>query len=174
MQLEARAKAFASARHADIGQVRAFTGEPYINHPAAVVEIVRRTPHTESMLAAAWLHDTVKDTPTTLEQIENLFGTEVMELVEMLTDISKPEDGDRASRKALDRAHTAQASAQAKTLKLADVIENCATIARMDFKFTRGYLTEKALLLNVLTEGDSSLWHEAKGIIEAGLSRVAE
>jgi len=63
--LELKAKAFATKCHEDIKQVRKYTGEPYINHPAAVVEIVRSVPHTEAMLCAAWLHDTVEDTNAT-------------------------------------------------------------------------------------------------------------
>lgn len=47
MDLEGRAKEFATRKHG--GQVRKYTGEPYINHPAAVVEIVRSVPHTEEI-----------------------------------------------------------------------------------------------------------------------------
>jgi len=59
---------------------------------------------------AAWLHDTVEDTPCTLDDVRNMCGEEVAVLVEMLTDTSKPEDGNRAARKAIDREHTAKAS----------------------------------------------------------------
>ena len=69
MTLEAAARVFATTHHAAIGQVRKYTGEPYINHPASVVELVRSVPHTEVMLAAAWLHDTVEDTMATLSFI---------------------------------------------------------------------------------------------------------
>src|ERR1700749_4267236 len=122
MGLESDARDFATRAHARVGQVRKYSGAPYIEHPAAVADIVRSVPHTEAMLAAAWLHDTVEDTGTTLDEIRAGFGDEVAELVEMLTDVSRPDDGNRAARKKVDRRHSARASAAAKTIKLADLI----------------------------------------------------
>ena len=155
--LEEKARTFAEAAHAGIDHRRKYTNEPYINHPAAVVALVRSVPHTEAMLAAAWLHDTVEDTPVTLAQIEAEFGPEVAALVDQLTDVSRPQDGNRKTRKAIDLAHTAQASAPAKTIKLADLIDNTRTIATYDPSFARVYLAEKAALLEVLREGDITL-----------------
>lgn len=166
MTLEERAKNFATERHGATNHIRKYTGEPYINHPAAVVELVRSVPHTEAMLAAAWLHDTVEDTGTTLSEIKDLFGIEVCAFVEMLTDVSKPEDGNRAERKALDREHTAKAMPPAKTIKLADLIDNSKSILERDPKFAKVYLREKALLLKILTEGDKTLWAKARAIID--------
>lgn len=163
--LERAAKEFATQRHGEINQVRKYTGEPYICHPASVVKIVRSVPHTDEMIAAAWLHDTIEDTETSLIEIIDNFGHAVGSLVENLTDISKPEQGNRKFRKALDRAHTAKASPQAKTIKLADLIDNSASIMKHDKKFAEVYLKEKALLLEVLTEGDQTLWNRAKEIV---------
>lgn len=168
MTLEEKAKAFATLQHGRIGQVRKHDATPYINHPAAVVELVRSVPHTEEMLAAAWLHDVVEDTPVTLNEIEFVFGLDVATLVEMLTDVSQPEDGNRAARKAIDRAHTAMASPAAKTVKLADLIENGRNILANDPKFARVYLDEKAQLLEVLREGDPILWAMAASIVDEG------
>lgn len=159
--MEERAREFATRYHASIDQRRKYTNEPYITHPAAVVELVRSVPHTEAMICAAWLHDTVEDTPATLEDIEREFGSEIAGLVEMLTDISKPEDGKRSVRKAIDRDHTEKASPQAKTIKLADLIDNTRSIVERDPAFAKVYLSEKALLLEVLYEGDQSLWQMA-------------
>ncbi len=164
--LETRAREFARRHHAAIGQKRKYTGEDYINHPAAVVRLVRSVPHSEEMLAAAWLHDTVEDTDATLDDIERHFGHEVAALVEMLTDVSRPEHGLRAARKAMDRDHTAQASPEAKTIKLADLIDNSISIMNHDQKFARVYMAEKAALLEVLTEGDQTLYAMATEIIE--------
>ena len=161
MRLEIAAQAFATKHHAAIGQVRKYTGEPYITHPAAVVELVRSVPHTEVMLAAAWLHDTVEDTTATLTDIYEAFGKDVAQMVEMLTDISIPGLGNRAQRKAMDHEHTALASPEAKTVKLADLIDNTRSIVARDPKFARIYLQEKQLLLQVLREGDSTLWQVA-------------
>lgn len=163
--MEAAARAFATTHHAAIGQVRKYTGEPYIHHPRAVVELVRSVSHTEVMLAAAWLHDTVEDTMATLGAIHAAFGSDVARMVEMLTDISIPEHGNRAQRKAIDRAHTALASPDAKTVKLADLIDNTRSVLDRDQEFAKVYIPEKRLLLEVLQEGDSTLWRMAHRIV---------
>jgi (p)ppGpp synthase/HD superfamily hydrolase len=113
------------------------------------------------MVAAAWLHDVVEDTGVTIETIRAEFGTEVAELVGWLTDVSKPEDGNRATRKAVDRAHTAEAPAEAQTIKLADLISNSKSIMEHDPAFAKTYLEEKRLLLAVMTKGDPGLHAEA-------------
>ncbi len=154
-----RARQFAAVAHA--GQRRSYTGEAYISHPAAVVELVKSRPHTDAMIATAWLHDVVEDTDVTVEAIRQIFGTDIATLVEHLTDVSRPEDGNRAARKAIDRAHIAAAPPEAKTIKLADLIDNTRTIAAHDPKFAKVYLAEKRLLLEVLREGDPVLWQIA-------------
>lgn len=159
--MEQQAKDFATRYHASIDHRRKYTGEPYITHPAAVVELVRSVPHTEAMICAAWLHDTVEDTPCTLDEIERVFGFEVATLVEMLTDVSKQSDGNRATRKGIDREHTAKVSPQAKTIKLADLIDNTQSIVAHNPAFAKVYLAEKALLLEVLRDGDATLWEMA-------------
>src|SRR5690606_38890864 len=95
-------KAHAEVRNPDgsIGQKRKYTGEPYILHPMSVAGIVATTPFaTKTMIAAALLHDVVEDTTYTLKDIEDRFGKEVARLVDWLTDLSTPADGNRAKRK---------------------------------------------------------------------------
>lgn len=166
INLEIRAREFATEAHDLVGQARKYTGEPYINHPASVVELVRGVRHTQEMLAAAWLHDTVEDCGVDLLEIHCLFGIGVARLVSMLTDVSKPEDGNRAKRKAIDRAHTALCSPEAATVKLADLIDNTRSIVEHDPAFAKVYLAEKRLLLGVLRHGDKTLWKEAARIAE--------
>lgn len=163
--LELRASVFAAVRHGEAGQVRKYTGEPYICHPAAVASLVRVVDHTPEMLAAAWLHDTIEDTDTTADELRDEFGREVADLVVMLTDVSKPGDGNRATRKALDRAHIAEASPAAKTIKLADLIDNTDSICSHDPDFAAVYLAEKRALLGVLEDGDATLWAAADLIV---------
>ena len=117
------------------------------------------------MICAAWLHDTVEDTGVTIETIRAEFGAEVAELVGWLTDVSRPEHGNRAHRKALDRAHSAAAPAEAQTVKLADLIANTRSIIEHDVAFARTYLEEKRLMLEVMTKGDSILMAEARKYI---------
>ena len=154
-----RALKFATIAHAD--QKRKYTGKPYIVHPIEVMQIVSTVKHDEAMLAAALLHDVVEDTDIDLDTIRDVFGDDVASLVDDLTDVSKPEDGNRKVRKALDREHSAQASARAQTIKLADLISNSSDILENDPKFAKVYLAEKELLLEVLTEGDASLRERA-------------
>jgi guanosine-3',5'-bis(diphosphate) 3'-pyrophosphohydrolase len=165
MTMVERARVFATAAHAAVGQVRKYTFEPYIVHPAEVAKIVRDAGGSEAMVAAAWLHDTVEDTGVTIETIRAEFGVEVAELVGWLTDVSRPEHGNRAHRKALDRAHSAAAPAEAQTVKLADLIANTRSIMAHDKAFAKTYLEEKRLLLAVMTKGDATLMAEARKFI---------
>jgi hypothetical protein len=162
-----RARAFATAAHAAIKQVRKYTGEPYINHPAAVARIVQSVPHTPEMVAAAWLHDVVEDTGVLLDTIRDEFGDGVADLVGWLTDKSKPEDGNRETRKAIDRDHSAAAPTEAQTIKIADLIDNTLTIEAHDPDFARPFRHEKRRLLDVMTAGDSSLMKIARQQLEA-------
>jgi (p)ppGpp synthase/HD superfamily hydrolase len=86
------------------------------------------------------------------------FSNEVCALVEMLTNVSKPEDGNRATRRSIDKEHTACASPDGKTIKLADIIHNTKSIKEHDSNFARIYLKEKLSLLEVLKEGDATLY----------------
>lgn len=163
-----RALIFANHHHRAVGQVRKYTGEPYIVHPCAVALIVAGTPGaTEEMIAASWLHDVVEDTEATLDVVRYEFSEVVASYVEMLTDVSKPTDGNRAARKAIDREHTAKVCPEAKTIKLADLIDNTTTIVKHDPEFAKVYLAEKRLLLDVLREGDAGLWERALALYEA-------
>jgi (p)ppGpp synthase/HD superfamily hydrolase len=152
-----RALVFASAAHAAVGQKRKYTGEDYIVHPVEVADIVRSVPHTEAMVAAALLHDTVEDTAVTLELIRGMFSDEVAELVYWLTDISINVVGNRAFRKELDRKHMGNAPAEAQTVKVADLISNGRSIFKHDPAFAKTYLQEKSLLLAMLTKADATL-----------------
>jgi len=154
-----RAYNFAKEKHE--GQKRKYTGEPYIVHPCEVAWIVSTVSHTENMLCAALMHDCLEDTDCEYEEIANNFGFEVADLVLDLTDVSTPSQGNRKIRKEIDRQHTAQASAEAKTIKLADLISNTKSICEHDKNFARVYVKEKELLLEVLTEGDPILYKQA-------------
>lgn len=151
------ARVFATAAHAAVGQLRKYTFEPYIVHPAEVASMVMAHGGTDAMVAAAWLHDVVEDTGVTIELIRAEFGSEVSDLVGWLTDVSRPDHGNRAARKAVDRAHTAAAPAEAQTIKCCDLISNTRSIVEHDPKFAETYLAEKRLLLEVMTKADPRL-----------------
>jgi (p)ppGpp synthase/HD superfamily hydrolase len=166
MDLVHKAQVFAIAAHSAVRQKRKYTGEPYFVHPAEVARIVAEVPgSTPEMVAAAWLHDVVEDTGCTYTDIHMNFGIDVATLVGWLTDVSKPEDGNRATRKAMDRAHSAAAPAEAQTVKLADLISNSRSIVQHDPAFAKTYLEEKRMLLEVMTKGDATLMAEARKFI---------
>jgi hypothetical protein len=137
--------AFATRMHA--GQQRKYTGEPYVLHCLEVARMVAEIGGTTTMIAAALLHDVVEDTEASIE------------------------DGNRAVRKAMDREHLAQAPADMKTVKLADVISNTRSIVDHGDGFARTYLREIGALLEVLMEGHPELWQMAKGEVDRGVAK---
>ncbi len=165
-ELILRAKAFAFNAHNSIDQKRKYTGEPYTVHLESVAQLVASVVDDELMIAAAYLHDTVEDTAVTIADITIDFGSEVAYLVFHLSDISKPEDGSRAIRKAIDRKHNAKGDARVHTIKLADLIDNSDSIVEHDKKFAEVYMEEKRLLLEVLEDGHPTLFNRAKNIIK--------
>jgi hypothetical protein len=167
-----KARAYAIGAHARINQLRKYTRQPYDVHLKAVADLVASTGGDEAMIAAAWLHDTVEDTPATFEEIEREFGADVMSLVKEMTDVSRPGDGSRAVRKAIDRQHVAEASPRAKTIKLADIVDNCEDICGHDEKFGRVYLGEAKALLAVLSEGEPKLYARASEVISRCEARL--
>jgi hypothetical protein len=159
-----RAQVFATRAHQRIDHRRKYTGQPYDAHLRAVADLVATVSDDAEMLAAAWLHDIVEDTPVTLEAVEREFGPGVAGLVRELTDVSRPGDGNRAARKAIDRAHLTAASPRAKTVKLADLCDNARDICGADAKFARVFLREMAALLDVLGEGDGRMLARARRV----------
>lgn len=162
--IEVAALEYAIIAHGN--QKRKYTGEPYIVHPVEVANIVRGVTHTPEMIAAAYLHDVVEDTDATIVDIETAFGPTVGRLVWHLTDISRPEDGNRAKRKEMDCRHLAAAPAEAQTIKLADLISNTQSIREHDPDFWRVYRREKLALLAVMTAGDRDLYYRAMRLCE--------
>ena len=90
-------RAFNFAKHAHKG-VRRNSGEPYILHPIAVARVVSEEIGLGSTsICAALLHDVVEDTEYTVEDISNLFGPKIAQIVDGLTKISGGIFGDKAS-----------------------------------------------------------------------------
>ena len=93
-------KAFNFARHAHQG-ARRLSGEPYIMHPIAVAQIVcSEIGLGSTSICSALLHDVVEDTDYTIEDIENIFGPKIAQIVDGLTKISGGIFGERASAQA--------------------------------------------------------------------------
>jgi (p)ppGpp synthase/HD superfamily hydrolase len=154
MNSELIKKAIKFAKNAHEGQVRKYTGEPYINHPMAVSRYLKlwHSDSTDEMVSAAILHDTVEDTEASNFDIFTAFGSEVAILVGWLTDVSCPKDGNRAARKLKDRVHTGSAPFEAQLIKCADLIHNSQSIIRHDESFAKVYLKEKRLTLDLMSD----------------------
>lgn len=163
---------YARVAHAATGQKRKYTNEPYFVHPQEVANIIRSIGGCPDMIKAAYLHDVVEDTAITIQDIKEEFGYNVAYLVNGVTDTSKPEDGNRAERKRIDRDKFRGAPGHIKSIKLADLISNTTSIVAHDPKFAKVYLAEKLELLEVLRGGDEGLWERAHKLAVEGLAQI--
>jgi guanosine-3',5'-bis(diphosphate) 3'-pyrophosphohydrolase len=163
----ARARAFAIKAHGE--QKRKYTFEPYWKHPASVAQRVAKVaPKDSALIAAAFLHDVLEDTPVTFSELLEVFGYEIANLVREVTDV-EPHRGNRAARKLMDRERLADASPRAQTLKLADLIDNTESIVQHDPSFAVTYLREKEALLEVLKRGNRTLRKQAAKVLNESL-----
>ncbi len=159
MDFVSAALGFAACAHKD--QKRKYTGEPYVTHCRNVMDIVAQHTTATAPICAAALHDCIEDTSVTRADIEEVFGKDIADLVEEVTDVSRPGHGNRAVRKQMDREHIAKSSSNGATIKLADLIDNTSSIVKYDKDFAKIYLKEKALLLPLLQHGNPLLWELA-------------
>lgn len=159
--------AYRFAKHAHGSQKRKYTGEPYITHPVAVAHIVASVTDDCEMICAALLHDVIEDTAATAaDLLQAGFGFGIVDLAVWLTDVSKPEDGNREVRKAIDRLHSSAAPSRAQTVKYADLIHNCESIIAEDPNFAKVFMKEKRLLLESMDKGNSILRARAFKLLE--------
>jgi len=154
------------------GQMRKGENLPYIVHPLRVMAIISPFTSDEHVLAAAALHDVVEDTEATFAEVSDLFGAKIGRLVYELTDKSRPEDGNRAARKAIDRDCLAASSKEAHLIKVADLIDNAPSIIKYQPKFAPVYIQEEIELLKVLGGAPAALHELASEICENYLSEV--
>ena len=105
------------------------SGDPYITHPLAVTTILADIGMTEPTLVAALLHDTVEDTPYTLDQLRAEFGDEVAPLVDGVTKLDKVKYGDSAQAETIRKMIVAMArDIRVLVIKLADRLHNMRTV----------------------------------------------
>ena len=121
-------RAYATAERFHTGQMRK-SGDPYITHPLAVTTILADIGMTEPTLVAALLHDTVEDTPYTLEELTADFGEEVALLVDGVTKLDKVQYGDSAQAETIRKMIVAMArDIRVLVIKLADRLHNMRTL----------------------------------------------
>jgi GTP pyrophosphokinase len=126
-----KAYIYASRKHE--GQARK-SGEPYLVHPLEVAYRVAEMGLDEASICAALLHDTLEDTDTTREELAELFGEDVAELVDGLTKLSKVNFTQREERQAESFRKMLVATARdirVLLIKLADRLHNMSTLEHM-------------------------------------------
>ena len=133
-KVEIITKAFNFAKQAHKG-VKRRSGEPYIMHPIAVAKIVcTEIGLGSTSICSALLHDVVEDTDYTVEDIENLFGSKIAQIVDGLTKISGGIFGDRASAQAENFKKlllTMSDDIRVILIKIADRLHNMRTLGSM-------------------------------------------
>ncbi len=117
-----KALAFAAHKHKDQRR-RDVDASPYINHPISLADILCNEAHVTDIetICGALLHDTVEDTETTAEELEDVFGRAIRDIV---MDVTDDKTLPRAARKQAQIDHAAHISDKAKLVKLADKISN--------------------------------------------------
>ena len=133
-KVEIITKAFNFANQAHKG-IKRRSGEPYIMHPIAVASIVcNEIGLGSTSICAALLHDVVEDTDYTVEDIENIFGPKIAQIVDGLTKISGGIFGDRASAQAENFKKlllTMSSDIRVILIKIADRLHNMRTLGSM-------------------------------------------
>ena len=120
-------RAHAVSARAHEGQTRQ-SGEPYITHPLAVAQILAELGIGPVTIAAALLHDTVEDTPYSLDQLREEFGAEIAMLVDGVTKLDKVKYGDHAQAATVRKMIVAMSKdIRVLVVKLADRLHNART-----------------------------------------------
>jgi len=137
-------RAYRTAEAAHEGQ-RRLSGEPFIDHPLAVALIVAELRLDTTTLQAALLHDTVEDTPVSLERIEHDFGEDVAHIVDGLTKLERLPSRTRELAQAENVRKMIVAMAgdiRVLLIKLADRLHNMRTLSALPEHKQRRIATE--------------------------------
>jgi guanosine-3',5'-bis(diphosphate) 3'-pyrophosphohydrolase len=132
--------------------------EPYICHPARVAGMVAvyhplfKPERLPVIMSAAWLHDVIEDTNTSLATLIDKFGDVVAGIVGELT---KPSARGRGFEK--DLIHYGTMSRVAKIIKMLDRIDNIRSLVNAPAGYARLYLEESYRLLNAIRDADHSV-----------------
>lgn len=127
LKLLLKALAFAATKHKDQRR-KDVDASPYINHPISLADILCNEGHVTDIeaICSALLHDTVEDTETTAEELEQEFGRTICNIV---MDVTDDKSLSRVARKQAQIDHAAHISDKAKLVKLADKISNLRDVS---------------------------------------------
>lgn len=158
---------FAKDAHASINQTRKYTHEPYIVHPERVVKILQTITDDVAILSAGYLHDVLEDVyyknkAEGFALLADTFGSRISNIVVDLTNVFTSTlypELNRAQRHAKENERLALISNDAKTIKLADIIDNTYGLMKYDNAFGKMYIQEKIIVLRqCLKGGNPSLY----------------
>lgn len=146
------------ARYAHRGQKRKYSDQDYITHPIEVASRVQDLYDNMNMVAAALLHDVLEDTDVTHSELRAWLHEEfrpkkaeaILSLVVELTDVYTKHNFpflNRKQRKMLEADRLAEASIEARRIKLIDIEHNSESIVKEDPSFAKVFLKEKEYLL---------------------------
>lgn len=161
-ELIKKAARFAQSAHS--GQLRKYTNDPYILHPARVAAMTTLLyGSTAEMVAAAWLHDVIEDCSIDAPWLRSEgFPSAVIALVEWLTNTSKKikPELNRENRKKMDRERIANAPNIAKEIKALDRIDNLREMRDAPTDFILIYTEESRDLVDAIGNSNDALWHQ--------------
>jgi guanosine-3',5'-bis(diphosphate) 3'-pyrophosphohydrolase len=123
-------RAYVYSARVHLGQMR-LSGEPYLSHPLEVAAILSEMKLDEESIAAGLLHDVIEDTKATPEEIEDIFGPEIKNIVSGVTKLSKLPFNSSEDRQAESIRKMLLAMAddiRVILIKLADRLHNMKTL----------------------------------------------
>jgi (p)ppGpp synthase/HD superfamily hydrolase len=172
---------FADAAHGD--QKRKYADERYVQHPVRVMKTCAQYGYPLPVLAAAILHDVLEDTDVTQQEIVDFLLTVMNEanteqtvfLVIELTDVytkDKYPGLNRQERKAKEAERLKKVSADAQTIKYADVIDNSVDIVKHGVDFAPVFLNECNILLKKLEKGNKDLRGKAMAVVTKEIEQL--
>jgi (p)ppGpp synthase/HD superfamily hydrolase len=175
-----KVKVFAAEAHGS--QKRKFTDELYIAHTIRVMEICREFVPSLPVLSAALLHDVLEDTQVSPRALSKFLSgimskehaDKTCQLVEELTDVYVKSDFpnlNRRTRRTKEALRLSEVSADAQTIKYADVIDNVTDIAGKDTDFALVYMRESKQLLQEINKGNLILYQRAVQTVDDSLLR---
>jgi (p)ppGpp synthase/HD superfamily hydrolase len=117
---------FAAKAHR--GQFRKGTKIPYLIHPLRVARILIEAHCSDAVVAAGLLHDTLEDTPVTLEEIRRAFGPQVADWVAGVSEPDKSNSWEFRKQHTLEQLHSAPV--EIVVIACADKLDNIQSIRR--------------------------------------------
>ena len=171
------------AINAHAGQVRKYADEPYVTHPIRVMQTCMSYSSEIPVLSAALLHDVIEDTELTRNEIfdflsgimDKHMAHRTVQLVEQLTNVYVKENfpqWNRKKRKKEEVKRLSKISADAQTIKYADIIDNCNEIIHHDMDFAHRYLHECRDTLQAINRGNSVLYIRALETVNTGIREL--